>query len=833
MVRLGIIAIFSLLIVSDLALSDDGADLKRMVLEDCNKTEIALAQATPEKKADLIQYLAKVLKIQLEASKSLPSAVVPAVPTNMPAAVDNLRNPNFWTLFDPTKEADAKKCAVKLLDILKPASLDVLVDLVRFADDDSIDKIQREEAGKVVWRIVLTAKGSADFVIKNETVNALLSAVEKDSSSFLLSNILLEFANIVWPILLEQVQSVDPIKRETLFPLLATIAPEVIDLSPLYQMLQYGDDDLRVKIINLLFSLVETRQEVFDVLLKNFVTASSLGKEAYFQNFQKLFAKSNLSLSVKLSEQEFIAFFKEFFKQSPVSFEVANSLFTALIKLSPNNARYLATIFPTHDQNLDLRVIQYLGLYPNTDPEVKRVLFQEAYSNIEEHRLLAIFSLGQQVYDSDEKLGVYLKILKKVFSEKNISAQEQLVQTIAQSIIRFPANTLGLKRIVPYFIEALSLPGNSLRHHIVGSLNFEQSLLLAQNFLGEEILPAILKNLKKAEAIEKARSLRFLRKYISNNLQVSKEIAPLIFDNDILVRKEAIDALSVADQKTIADLKSQIITANAEGRLAITEVLFNRKDFDPKLEKNYKELFTTKSCPAKISYYPVLSLKYQEAAKELSAAFLECFRNETNLEEDLNDLISEKNYDPIIEKAIIDTFEKTTENYMLKSKAAYYLYLFSKDKAEYEQYFIKELQRERYQWALAAISEFNLPEGIELLIKVLKESSDKKKAQIIQAIAGFSEKASSATDEILYYIQDQNELISYQATLALLRISPDKQELKEALKRQIFGRYAAKLKLEKNIPLAARSILEQIKMEAATAVEREVSGSLLNSLAEK
>ncbi len=790
--------------------------------------------------------------------------------------------------------------------------MSVITDVIQFSEDESINRELRESATQAVWDIVLSAKKTPAYQITPEVINLLLGRLGKDDSSYFVANVLLEFYESSWPFVLEQVQSNDPLREQVILDLLGRMVNQVNDLSLLYGMLEYGDDDLKVKVVNLLFSAIRTKPSAFAVLLNHFPTFSPQAKEVFFKNLQKILSEESFRQieeisTTELSDQDFIYLFKEFFKPRALASEmrhneIADSLFLNWIKTTPGKILLLAKIFPLGETSIDQRIIRYLGYYPGSDNLIKKILLEEVYNGSFERQMLAIYSLGQQSSDAEEKLSVFLKLLKKIFSEKDFYQKEQIILTVAQSILRFPTNSISLQRLEPYFIQALSFEGISGKESIVGSLNFEQALSVALNYLGIEIVPDVLKHLKKESTTAKIRSLRFLKKYLSANYLTTKSIVYLLNDPDRRVREEAIGALSVADLRIAGDLKKAASNFNLDGRNAAWETLLNLEIKDPQVQKNYRDLFYTQSCENKLNLVSRLIKNDIQNKIDLQLPVLDCFLQKVNVsdqdflvirelsplvevsktkiltelkekkldlsflfnilkysqllgfndadlfsswslilengdltlkKEALDYLINKRIFNETIIKFLKSSFDNSKEDFFVRTKAAFYLLSFTPDKEEYQQYFQRELLKEKYQWVLAAISEFNLSEIVELLKITLKNCPAQRKASILQTLGNFGEKASGATEIFLYYIKDKNELISYQSTLALLKVNPLNNALAAALKKQMLGRYASQILLEKNIPSAASVVLEKVKEEAQTIVEIEISSSLLKKIMEK
>jgi hypothetical protein len=247
--------------------ADEHKQLKRQVLSDCAAAQMSYDLLSADSRKELIPYLGRVLDLHLNSLQQ-----APMTEPNHPGSL-LLSDPRIGDtplLSNPSDEISAKRCALQLLDRLKPDSFSALPEILGLIKKPTIPSSLRNEATTLTRSLAhaFAQQKSAPSAEEKKIIEDLASLIDSENA-FIAQAALIELADKALPVLIERLRLSNGKESLGLAYILESINSLGISVAPLiYPLLANSDEAIRISIMHLLGALKPPLPEVLPALIK-------------------------------------------------------------------------------------------------------------------------------------------------------------------------------------------------------------------------------------------------------------------------------------------------------------------------------------------------------------------------------------------------------------------------------------------------------------------------------------------------------------------------------------------------------------------------------------
>ncbi len=891
--RIGL-ALFVLFAAGSLrpAAAADLDQLKKEVFSNCENAAALVRELTPEEEAEIDSYLGRILAMPSISSGRI-SAETAAPPPGAPnAPVAPLRDLNLWQLFEPTREAEAKQCALTLLQQRIPRSVEVVPDMLDVALERGVTPEYRDRVLETAWRITVeTAKG--DYVLSPEKFRRLVDQALTHNNAYA-ENVLIELRRSSLPFLAAQLKTPDIIKRHRIKEILLAIDSTGALLGPsIIPLIESADDGLRVEVVGLLSNLSAYWEQALPVLLMHLNDPSADVVNSVYAAIEHILDElSELCFYLPDDGQQKLLL-QQFERLDNSRRAVLSPVVLQAAKLSGTVAEELKRMAQSpHDELRALVLPMTAELFPQ-DVSLGQLYKDALYAESIEVRIAAVRALTAHPAQSNDTPGLLIRLLKSVSGEQDVEARQRLILEVARGLFKFPLDST-IERMTPYFLEALGFknieePGKTLA--------VEQSAAPFLVKLGEGVRPALIKLLRAGAPLVRRRALEVLVQIKPRERKTLRALAELFKDRDPEVRLALYQQLKGLGGEGILVAREALGFSELQARTDAARLLVDFGVREPELVEALIQGLAGLSCKDGIAVVQTIVSLDTTRREVVENRLFECFSTDESArflvidslaeigplsesaQRRLSELLDDKTISPDISLRLVGHADKlglpseksmpvllsllhgsentlrtsvikmigelgqraetsvadlkaiaanVHEEPLVRNWAVAALVKIKPGELDYIGFFLDELRSERFQWAQSVLKDLEPGELLPLVRRGLTELPDERKALALRLAGQLGEVGHALLEELLSLANGEDINLRYPASVALLRLNPKRPEVIKAVRRQLAGKYRRRFLVEK-LPPDALDTMQQIAQNPDSFVELRAAQELLAS----
>ncbi len=780
------------------ALAD--SDFKREVFENCEAATESLGTIPAAEHADITSYLVRIVELPL--SSRTPELFEPFAgqPAGSPLSShhEDLHDSTLWRTFQPSREVEAKRCAVRLLERLYPTSASALSSLV-VASRDSIAPLDlRNEIEKVLWKLAMRLRNDTTFVLDRKGLGQLLTLTEGTTSA-LASNILVEISPHSLPSLIEQLSKPDDAMRERISSILLRIddSGELLG-ERLKPLLRAGSEEVRERTAGLLTKLPGYYPQAFSELVLRLEDPSPAVANACFAALAKISSELQQRSEVHLEPISLDTLTRALSGLDTAKRDVAEQALKTVIMFQPESALPFAPLISGKDADVARRAVKIVGASRKALPELYSTIYNAAFDADIFVRVEAIPVLARFAPTSEERDGALLRVLKGLASEKDPGARELLIAAVAEAsgLLTDPKTK---ERLIPYFIEALAAP------EIGRSGAAKDRVAEALISIGAPAQTALRKLLSKEDPRVRERAVALLGEIKPFERATAKLLVPLLRDRDSAVRAKAEQEFGSRGALAEEDLRKALSWPEKAPRASVARIAQRSGLSDSRIPVAVVDQFASTTCRERVGTVRDVLTAAPFASEAIEILLVQCLGSNDGVEfgEVLNELVS---LSPLQDAARASVSAQLSAGTLGRELG------------------LRVLERARELGIDDAIT-------VSLLDSYVKSGDDALKHRAVTLLgdlfaAGEQNRlivaeTQAAVTGALGTILDEGELsLRLKAAVALLRVGGDTRDARQLLLKE----------LDDDGFQWALSALDEVKLGGGA--ESEVSGVLAESLAE-
>lgn len=537
-------AIPALAVLSFPALASAASDrsLKALVFEDCDRAVAGFEALQTRDRGEFIAYLAKVATMQshpLAESLFDPGAKSP-VPAPIPGNIDGPQDFDPLRAFEPSRELDAKRCALRILALSAPDSFTMLPEVVPLVNDPTLPEELRDLVAYRVWEAIRTTVKNGEFTPPRAAVDRLV-AQATDDHGWLAANAVVELRGRAVPSIIEQLGRATPQQRDRLLALLTRIdGGEGIVVEPLAKLLDSADDDLRTRAAHALARLPGSRAQIVYELARKLVVPLPEVRSVCFESLKEIQGRTAVD-ERRLTTEQALTLLEVLPSLVPAQQATLTALLVPLLPPTAEVISRLIQLSTAPNTPLQAPATELLGPLSANDPEAKKRILDALFDSSVEVRKAALQAYPTLSIPESEQWSQILRVLKRLADVKDAAAREQLLAEVVNTIERAPASKEA-DRTIPYLIEALAI-----RERTAGSNGEKEPIDSAAAkylvSLGPPAVPSLIKALRKSDPLVRARATWALGKSSTKDRDVVSSIFSMMKDPAPEVQAAAEEAL--------------------------------------------------------------------------------------------------------------------------------------------------------------------------------------------------------------------------------------------------------------------------------------------------
>jgi len=607
--------------------------IKKLVFQDCAQAEAKMQELAPEQQVEFTSYLVRVLKMQLGVSTELSSDVSPTAPPL--GTRDGIVSGNMWSVFEPSRELEAKHCALRLLTKGDRANLSLVPELIGALQESTVDPEFREAVEKAIWDITKRIKASEANATDPKVYSALISQLQSDSAGYLAGNVLIELWQNTLPFLLATLSSPDLRRQQIVLNLLMRLDREGRILGPaLLPLIDSGDPLLRAKAIRILGSLKGFVQQSLSPIALHLADPSpEVSREALVA--LNGFFEDGSAKDVVIDPAVATQLFQTMQRGTPDVRAAMERVVLLLLSRHGELAPNVSALLKSSDPDLRERAVRILA---NSGLSSASALYEALYDTAFSVRLAAVRGLSMNAEKAEEKSSALLKALKRTTNEKDARVHQQFVLASAETVTKLPVIS-SASRMIPYFIDALRYQTGEGINNSPDS-DRDNAAIAALVHLGVQSEAAALKALKDSDGLVRRRAVIVLSILRPSSRSRGKSLAFMLRDPDENVRIEAEKGLVNLGVENIEEVRKGLEWKEPESRLAASRVLAALGEKTPKVVSLLQESLNKASCDKKVLYVEPLTRIDAESKELLQPALADCLFQDSLSDAERSELLA-------------------------------------------------------------------------------------------------------------------------------------------------------------------------------------------------
>ena len=548
--------------------------VKRAAFSDCAALEQQVPTLNSEDRQQLVKYLGRVLRMETDAVSEVVNEPSLPVSPHSPSAnpLEGFDDRSIWRTFTPTRELEAKRCAIRSLGTILPDSMNAIPSLIGFARGSSLIGDLRKSAADVAWQIAVAIGRNPEWQPGAELILALITMREQDDH-YLAENILVEFHRSALPLLVQRLKSAEPALRGRYTNLLLRIDPngDLIGDS-LLPLLQTADRDLQTRTLNLFAELPAFSARSFPAIVQHLEDPSSEVSDAARGALVRILQSGAV---VSPSEAECEIFgrkFEQISRDAPM--QVAVALEPAMLQCVRGFERFYQQALGPLKSTIPVVRKQALRLLSGLlqDGTYRQELFNQLLDATSDPdvvvRVEAIRALGRDRVRQKEVHKAFTRILRRLSKELTPWARREVILSIAEAIDSQDGNQGG-EIVAPYLGEVFGAVGDSVAPG--EPLAFAPIRLFVER--GAAAIPALMHILQGTDALARSRALIALGAIKPVEAPTVRAAVSSIADPSPDVRQQARNLLIQNDSERMRSEVQKIMRQRSADVLTLSEVL--------------------------------------------------------------------------------------------------------------------------------------------------------------------------------------------------------------------------------------------------------------------
>ncbi|MCO6431059.1 MAG: HEAT repeat domain-containing protein [Deltaproteobacteria bacterium] len=869
-------------------------EFKKRVLDNCAEAIAEIETLDQQRRLELIPDLKLLLNLKSSGVESLRpessgSQKIGAVeaPFSEPGGGD------IWKSFQPNRDVRAKRCAVQIIALLSPHSIETLPDLIRLSADHNLPGDFRNIIDQTINSLAVSAAQDRKIEVSGSVMGELL-ALLKSPHSTKAENAMLEMRERSGEFLLNEIIKPDAELRDRITEALLKIdgTGEIIGAGVL-QLLKSADDGLRRRAILLLGRLEQVFPLSVPALIEHLQDISPEVEEASADALADIYAQGTKLPKIVVSEKHLSDLLNAFTSADSRRREQLSPALRTLGPLLPSFFSRMSRAMKSDDADLRAAVVELLGKIEGHATEAGRTVLPALSDQSLNVRIEAVRALGR-LKNHQGVVQAFSKVLRTNSKETDTDAKQRVALEVSLAVAKMGLGE-SASSLAPSLVEALRYP-NVLQGATSSELPGLHPAASALISIGRPSIPLLLKHLTSKDLAFKKRAVDILANVTPPQSRAISALAQMLKDPEL--RPAASEALISFGKPSVPEVKKIYRSPNATAKTAAAKILLalgeeNKEMYSLVLENSRKE-----DCHSKARLPILIPSLGKQAESSFSRELIACIegtppaadylvsalaavsplapeaqqdlirliqKNETSkrvkvalLEHALDfgmsgsQLVSLlinllKEDDKSVQFRVLSIFqsigasakEATEElnrflranesDQLLANEAVLALMAIDAQSFEFSEYFAKQLASDSYQWAQNSISKVPVEDRLVILQRGLKELPLDKKHRVVDVIGEMGAAAIGLAPDILTYTSSADRRLSYSATAALLKIDPS-PALETALRRELLGEFRNDLLSEEFGP-ALKPLLDKIINTSSSYVEKKIAKLLLTRVA--
>jgi len=731
-------------------ITEAGAEniLKKALFENCDLAEAEAAKLSVQAREEFYAYLQRVIEMQVDSVRKVLSESVAGPSSAHPPAMPWVGSPdlNVWRVFEPTREIEAKECALRILRSAAPHSLVVVPQMFRLTQEKRFSFAFRAAIEGTAWAIIQAAAKNAEYQVRAEIFAEFLE--HHDSSSwYLAQNALIELHAQSVPFLAGELRGPDEKLRREIIDILLRIDDQGNEIGRhILPLLDSSEDGLRAKVASLLSRLPAVYGEAFPIVVRHLSDPGPAVKQEFCRTLAVILSSAQAE-QLQVSPELLEMLFKHLSSSSAEQRDIVERGILVLAKSPPDALAKLQVLQKSEDSDLRRRALKLIGALGFQGDAVFNSLVEALYDPSLPVRREAIAAMGKQTGRDEQIIAALMRVLRSVYNKNDPVAIEQLIlesAVIAQKLRRGPE----LSRMVPYFIDGLAFRGGTGSIEQSGEpmpAPLMNSAVTALIHIGTDSLPLATKALRSKDALVRRRAIAVMSEIEPLDSRRAEAVIQMLKDPEAEVRAEAIDALPVFGPLMIQPAEEALQWKERKARLGAAEVLVASGRDAPLILNVLREGYRLAPCKEKVELINRFRQVEEFHSDEEQRQVIDCLIGE---EGDSSRFIAALiQLAPLLPKAA-SVLEEAMRGAVLSSAAKFQL---------------------AKNFALLGINEHVV---VEILVAMLREGDKSVRARAALLLGKMGSKANAAVPALKAVFEDpgQEMLLRQKAAVAVTRI---------------------------------------------------------------
>lgn len=576
------------------------SDIRKDVIEDCRRAHESLKQMDARGRAELIPYLKLVLGL-----------VPPPPPVNPPAApmMPAQRNPlearlnpslgsDLLKSIQPTRELEAKRCAVEILEEMKSGAFDLVPDLIRLSLDKTLPISFSRQIDEAVWHVTLdTSRENLCNIVEPQLTRLFELLSETVGGSSMAGNVLIQTGDCSMPYLMEMLRNTDDELRQRILEILHTIDDSGALIGPHFiQFLHEQDADLVLLALDVLSSLRSYYEQALLPVLDMTRNPDKRIQGAACSTLRAIVAEPGIVSRHPLHRQ-ILATLLERLEHLPP--EERGAVQEGLMQFPsfPEEARsVLERLATAPEPDLRKRALTILGKGPLGEPDVAFLLRHVLIENSMDAEIAGIDALGRQPDYLPRILATLVQLLKSSASRDDVVAHQKRICAASGALLEIsrkanaPARFFG--PFIPFLMDAVRFRTSPIEAELCDSV----AGFLA--FLRERTVPDLVKLLKDKDPVVRLRALESLGRSTPLPDKSLPAILDTLSDGSEDVRRKGRDVVASFGKSIVPRLRKRMASAPDDLKVSLAEILIVLGQRGSDLEALLDKAVLTRECGA-------------------------------------------------------------------------------------------------------------------------------------------------------------------------------------------------------------------------------------------
>lgn len=764
-----------------LGTQSSAADLvfKKKIIEQCDEAKAELSRRTFEEQLAVISDLKLVLKLNLFEVNTVPDfgrtgQIIPQV--NAP--FDERKGDEIWRAFQPDREIKAKHCALELVKMLSPYSIDALPEMIELTQEHTLPHNVKNTLYNSMQSVILDSVNDDKFTIRTELVEELVTMLSGPFAHYA-QNALIEMHKLSVPILFKKMRKPDGIFRDAIADTLLRLDDSGSEIGPgALRLLKSSDDGLRKRGIALLSKLESYYPFSLATLIESLYDISPEIQAAAVSALGEVFTKLKELPKVTLSDHTLDLLFRKFFSISSAG---RKQLAPGIIKLLIISSKYekaLIKAYKAPDAELRSDILSVL-VGRKLTPGLKNLVYSALKDPSDLVRLKALQVIASAKLYNSASFQALIRLYEQGNPQTKALAKHEIL-------------AVG-KPIVPYLLKSVR----------AAPQNIELLSLLLKITPEDKALSKIFQSAVKNVQCEEQARLTVLAPKLTASVRTA-----LLTSFTSCLNEPTVDHELIANAiYTLAPFKTKeqesltaALKSNAVNKKALVFMLR-----EP--EKLTLSNTDTADLLRKLLTAEEKSIRYRAIS--------------------LVNVIGPKSLD--MQSDILTFKENNSDDDLLLNEAVLAISRIDENLINLEAFYYQQLDSDRFQWSEKYIVKLQPELALKIVKRALIELPMSRKHLAVRLAGELGKPALELLPLIKEHLEAADPALSYAATVALIKIDPSDELAAPALKGLLF-REASDQLVKEDFDMIVLPLFDQVKTYSVSLVEKRMLDRLTKKI---